>query len=74
MRDLVIVVPITSVDRGWPHHVSVRGEQTGLPRASFAMTEQPRTISVARISRRSGVADRHTLAEINQWLRDFIGL
>lgn len=74
VRDLVIVVPITSVDRGWPHHVPVRGEQTRLPRASFAMTEQPRTISVARISRRSGVADRQTLAEIDQWLRDFIGL
>ncbi len=72
--DLVIVVPVTSVDRGWPHHVPVRGEQTGLPRASFAKTEQPRTISVAQISRRSGVADRQTLAEIDQWLRDFIGL
>jgi mRNA interferase MazF len=74
VRDLVIVIPITSVDRGWPHHVPVRGEQARLPRASFAMTEQPRTISVARISRRAGVADRHTLAEIDQWLRDFIGL
>src|ERR1022692_83912 len=74
VRDLVIVVPITLVDRGWPHHVPVRGEQTGLPRTSFAMTEQPRTISMARISRRSGVADRHTLAEIEQWLRDFTGL
>src|ERR1017187_3274991 len=47
---LVIVVPVTSVDRGWPHHVPVRGEQARLPRASFAMTEQPRTISVARVS------------------------
>ena len=37
VRDLVIVVPITSVDRGWPHHVPVRGEQTQLPRASFAL-------------------------------------
>ena len=38
------------------------------------MTEQPRTVSEARISRRSGVVDRRTLAEIDQWLRDFIGL
>src|ERR1035437_10297143 len=68
VRNLVIVIPITSVDRGWPHHVPVRGEQTWLPRASFAMTEQPRTISMARISRRSGVADRTTLAELDQWL------
>ena len=74
VRDLVIVVPVTSVDRGWPHHVPVRGEQARLPRASFAMTEQPRTVSEARISRRSGVVDRRTLAEIDQWLRDFIGL
>jgi len=34
--------------------MAVRGEQTRLPRASFAMTEQPHTISVARGCSRLG--------------------
>jgi mRNA interferase MazF len=74
VRDLVIVVPITSVDRGWPHHVPVRGEGTGLPRSSFAMTEQPRTISTSRISRRAGTAAADTVGDVDQWLHDFLGL
>ena len=72
--DLAIVVPITSVNRSWPHHVPVHGARTGLPRQSFAMTEQPRTISRERLSRASGAADDRTMAAVDQWLRDFIGL
>lgn len=72
--DLVIVVPITSVDRGWPHHVAVTGDRSGLTRASFAMTEQPRTISRERIIRRAGVVDADTLMAVDEWLRDFVGL
>lgn len=74
VRGLVIVVPITSADRGWPHHVLVRGEISGLPKRSFAMTEQPRTISVSRIDRQSGAADDRTVTAVHQWLRDFLGL
>jgi mRNA interferase MazF len=74
VRDLVIVVPITSVDRGWPHHVALKGQKVGLAKQSFAMTEQPRTISRGRIARQSGVADRSTMAAVNQWLRDFMAL
>jgi mRNA interferase MazF len=74
VRGLVIVVPITSVDRGWPHHVPVRGRRLGLTRPSFAMTEQPRTISIERAQRQTGLADDATMAEVDQWLADFIGL
>jgi mRNA interferase MazF len=72
--DLVIVVPVTSVDRGWPHHVAVTGDRTGLAKASFAMTEQSRTISRERIVRRAGVVDADTLMAVDEWLRDFVGL
>lgn len=72
--DLVIVVPITTADRGWPHHVAVRGRDTGLPRRSFAMTEQPRTISRERIDRHSGRADVVTMAAVQEWLRAFLDL
>ena len=74
VRDLVVVVPITSVDRGWPHHVPVVGERTGLSKLSFAMTEQPRTISTTRITRRTGMAETDTMREIDRWLQDFLGI
>lgn len=74
VRDLVIVLPLTTVDRGWPHHVPVTGDLIKLAKPSFAMTEQPRTISKERIARRSGLADAQTVTAVDQWLRDFIGL
>lgn len=74
VRDLVIVVPITTVDRAWPHHVPVVGERTGLSKPSFAMTEQPRTISTIRILRRTGTAGGDTLRGIDRWLQDFLDL
>lgn len=70
--ELVIVLPLTSVDRGWPHHVVVAGPRTGLSKASFAMTEQPRTISRQRVIRQSGSADPMTLEQVDRWLRDFL--
>jgi mRNA interferase MazF len=74
VRGLVIVVPITSVDRGWPHHVEIEGDATRLGRRSFAMAEQPRTITVERITRHAGTADDATMIAVSGWLRDFIGL
>ncbi len=74
VQGLVVVLPVTSVDRGWPHHVPVVGTRTGLSRPSFAMTEQPRTISTIRISRRTGTADAATMSEVDRWLQDFLGI
>ena len=31
---LMIIVPATTTDRGWPNHIPVRGPQLGLPRAT----------------------------------------
>ncbi len=69
---LAIVVPITSVDRGWPNHVSVRG--SALTGDSWAMTEQVRTISRERIVGRVGRSDEATLSAVRTWIRDFLDL
>jgi mRNA interferase MazF len=45
---MVIVVPLTTVDRGLPHHISVAVEPAGLDRASWARTEDVRAISEQR--------------------------
>ena len=72
--DLAIVVPVTPRDRGWPHHVQLAGRELSLPRASFAMTEQPRTISRDRISGVVGRTDEATMDAITLWIRDFVAL
>lgn len=69
---LAIVLPITSRNRGWRNHVAVTG-QTGLPSSSWAMTEQPRTISRDGIVRVTGIADGECLENVRIYLRDFLG-
>lgn len=69
---LVIGVPVTSVDYGWPNHVALVGA-TGLDRPSWAMTEQPRTLSRERITTVAGEVDAVTMAKVDLWLRDFLG-
>lgn len=73
VETLTIVVPVTSVDRGWPNHVPLRGPH-GLDRPSWAMTEQPRTIARSRVERVSGLVDLETLRQVDVWLADFLGL
>jgi len=72
--ELAIVIPVTTRDRHWPHHVRLSGEQLALDRPSFAMTEQPRTIARARITGHAGTVGPTPMAEIDQWLRDFTDL
>lgn len=68
---LTIVVPCTRTDRGWPNHVALTGP-TGLSTMTFAMTEQPRTISRDRVHRVLGHVDNACLTDIARWLRTWI--
>jgi mRNA interferase MazF len=70
---LVIAVPVTTTNRGWPNHVALAGE-TGLDMNCFAMTEQVRAISRDRITKVTGAVDRTTMQAIDGWLRDFLDL
>ena len=68
---LVMVAPLTTVDRGWPNHVAV-GEVEGLPRHSLVMTEQVRTISRRRLDGWIGDVDERCLAEARRWVVDYL--
>lgn len=70
---LALVVPLTTVDRGWPNHVRVRGAHRLLA-PSWAMTEQVRAIDRARITGSAGYADGTTMADVAVYLGDFLGL
>ena len=70
---LVIVVPVTTRDRGWPNHIPLSGP-TGLGHASWAMTEQPVTIARERVFDVAGNVDAVCLASVRVYLIDFLGL
>lgn len=69
---LLIVIPLSRSDRGWPNHIPITGIN-GLS-DSFAMTEQPRTISRERLGESLGIVDEGCLRDIKRWLGDFLDL
>ncbi|WP_116376246.1 type II toxin-antitoxin system PemK/MazF family toxin [Mycobacterium sp. MFM001] len=54
-----------------PHHVRLTG-RLRLPKPTWAMTEQPRTISYSRITGRAGSVEPECLRQIGRWLDDFL--
>lgn len=68
---LTIVVPCTARDRGWRSHVRVAGDLL-LDRPTFAMTEQPRTISVERVSHLAGTVDEPCRQAIARAVADWL--
>jgi mRNA interferase MazF len=70
---LFLAIPLTSIDRGLPHHVEVPADQgTRLARASYAMAEQVRALSTQRIDHQVGAISAATLTEISQYLHMFL--
>ncbi|MGH3873646.1 MAG: type II toxin-antitoxin system PemK/MazF family toxin [Pseudonocardiaceae bacterium] len=69
---LVMVVPITTRDRGFAHHIRVAGG--GMERPSFAMPEYLRSITQRRLQRCLGTAEASTLATVDDWFRRLTGL
>lgn len=71
---LAIIVPATTTERGWPNHVLLRGPDLSFGQPTFAMTEQPRTVTRERLFDVIGVVDAETMREVDGWLGDFLGL
>ncbi|MDJ0336022.1 type II toxin-antitoxin system PemK/MazF family toxin [Salinibacterium sp. G-O1] len=70
---LLLVVPVTSRDRGWPNHVALTGP-TDLQRPSYAMTEQILSVSRDRIVGAAGSINQECLDRMRVYLRDFLDL
>lgn len=68
---LVSVVSVTSKDRGWDSHVPIDPEGV-LPKQSWAMAEQVRTLSRERIRRGNGRVSVSCFRDILWWVRAFI--
>lgn len=71
---LVVVVPVTTRDRGIPLHVRIAPGDGGLPQLSFAKTEDVRSVSVERLLRRMGRVSPDTVGRAEAALRVLLGL
>lgn len=70
---LFLGVPLTSTDRGLPHHIEVEADPgTGLERISFAMTEQVRVLSSRRALRGLGRIGQPARDRVSSYLHLFI--
>jgi mRNA interferase MazF len=67
----VIIVPITTTNRNLPHHIEI-DDDGGLDRASYAMPEAIRAVSVRRFRRFLGEASPDTVALVRSVARQFI--
>ncbi len=67
--DLVVVVPITSKDKGIPWHVPIEPPEGGVKSKSFIMVEAVRSVSVDRLSQRWGAVRAATMDEVEDRLR-----
>ena len=72
--DLVIVVPITSKEKGIRSHVAIAKDEGGLTMQSFAKCEDVRSISKQRLRKRLGMVSGQTIELVEERLRMLMGL
>ena len=72
--DLLIVVPITSQDKGIRSHVRIDPPEGGLKKVSYAKCEDIRSIARERLSKRWGRIHERTMSDVEIRLRILLGL
>lgn len=63
---MLLVMPLTSKDRGWASHVEVTGENSGLDKPSWIMVEQLRALDRSKLRQFLGHIDETCLAEVSK--------
>jgi len=71
---LVVVLPITTRDKGIPLHIAMDPPEGGLAKRSFVKCEEPRSISKDRLTARVGEIGARTMEEVSDRLRILLGL
>ena len=67
--DLVVLVPITSKDKGIAWHVAIEPPDGGVKTKSFVMCEAVRSVSKERLVQRWGAVSAATLDDVEDRLR-----
>jgi mRNA interferase MazF len=72
--ELVVVLPITSKDKGIPWHFPIKAGEGGLVRNSFVMCEAIRCVARERLVKRLGHVSPSTLNQVELRLRMLLDL
>ena len=67
-RNVVFVVPITSVQRDYPSRVRIKAGQSGLRHTSWAAVDHLRSVSTLRLEEYVGSVDPAILVEVERVL------
>jgi mRNA interferase MazF len=67
--ELIIVIPVTTADRGVPSHVPVRPPEGGLKKPSYVMSEAVRSLSKSRLAHKLGRVSSETMLRVEDCLR-----
>jgi len=71
---LIVIVPLTTRDRGIPLHVRVAPPEGGLARPSVIKCDSVRSIARERLTQRLGAVSGETMAQVEDRLRILLGL
>jgi mRNA interferase MazF len=66
--ELVILIPLTTRDKGIPHHIEVLPPEGGLTQRSFIKCEDIRSVSKQRLAQRLGRISDETLQRVEEAL------
>ncbi len=67
---MALVVPLTTRNRGLPHHIAISSTESGLQRPSWARTDDIRAISTTRFTRTAplGRLSDHEVEQVRRWV------
>ncbi len=72
--ELIIVIPITSQNKGIRSHIKIVQGEGGLNMESFAKCEDVRSISKHRLIKKLGSVSEQTIESIEEKLRFLLGI
>lgn len=72
--ELVVVCPVTSKNKGFPTHVPIKVEESGLDRDSYIKAEDIRSVSTQRLIKAIGQIPADKLVEVEICLKRILGL
>ena len=71
---LVVVIPLTTVDKQIPWHVKIEPPEGGVNQASYIKTEDVRSVSKKRLSGKWGTISKNTMGKVDYRVRILLNL
>ena len=71
---LVVVLPVTSREKGIPFHVEMSPPEGGLREPSFVQCEEVRSVATEQLAGRLGAVSPQTMEAVEDRLRILLGL